>query len=111
MPTATVEIGLSFPCAGSRAFILLSSLSNLKQPTNPSKLINPSEKSSNMTATDQPLEKFTQGDFDRFSIQHEWIKGCIGGCSALVRAPIDLSKPGLRVLDAATANGTMAPPT
>ncbi|KAL4783405.1 hypothetical protein BJX76DRAFT_358044 [Aspergillus varians] len=56
-----------------------------------------------------PLKSFTQGDFDRLSTQHEWIKGCSGGCSGLLKAPIDLSRPGLRVLDSATADGTITP--
>jgi hypothetical protein len=56
-----------------------------------------------------PIKSFTQGDFDRLSTQHEWIKGCSGGCSGLLKAPIGLSRPGLRVLDSATADGTITP--
>jgi len=38
----------------------------------------------------------------RMQNQHEWVKGCSGG---LVFAPLDIKAPGLRVLDAATADG------
>ncbi|PTU17402.1 hypothetical protein P175DRAFT_0445944 [Aspergillus ochraceoroseus IBT 24754] len=39
---------------------------------------------------------------ERMRNQHEWVKACAGG---LVLAPIDLNRRGLRVLDAATADG------
>ncbi|KAF3389517.1 hypothetical protein F1880_003275 [Penicillium rolfsii] len=38
---------------------------------------------------------------ERMQNQHEWLKGCANG---LVLAPIDLKRPGMRVLDAATAD-------
>jgi hypothetical protein len=39
----------------------------------------------------------------RLQLQHEIIKDAMGG--KLVAAPLDLSKPGLRILDSATADG------
>ncbi|KAJ5954126.1 hypothetical protein N7501_008405 [Penicillium viridicatum] len=39
---------------------------------------------------------------ERMQNQHEWIKG---GANGLVLAPIDLQRRGMRVLDAATADG------
>lgn len=41
---------------------------------------------------------------ERMQNQHEWLKG---GANGLVLAPIDLKRSGLRVLDAATADGTV----
>ncbi|KAF9241487.1 hypothetical protein DTO013E5_8786 [Penicillium roqueforti] len=39
---------------------------------------------------------------ERMQNQHEWLKG---GANGLILAPIDLNRSGLRVLDAATADG------
>ncbi|KAJ6101981.1 hypothetical protein N7486_004408 [Penicillium sp. IBT 16267x] len=39
---------------------------------------------------------------ERMQNQHEWLKG---GANGLVLAPIDLTRPGMLVLDAATADG------
>lgn len=39
---------------------------------------------------------------ERMQNQHEWLKG---GADGLVLAPIDLKRHGMRVLDAATADG------
>jgi hypothetical protein len=39
----------------------------------------------------------------RMQNQHEWVKGCADG---LIKAPLDMTKKNLRVLDAATADGT-----
>lgn len=39
---------------------------------------------------------------ERMQNQHEWLKG---GANGLVLAPIDLKRRGMRVLDAATADG------
>lgn len=44
-------------------------------------------------------------EINRMFHQHEWVKASAGG---LVKAPIDLYKGGLRVLDAATADGKMS---
>jgi hypothetical protein len=38
----------------------------------------------------------------RMTHQHEWMKGSAGG---LIKAPINLSQRGLKVLDSATADG------
>lgn len=43
------------------------------------------------------------GEYSRLRTQHEMVKIAMGG--KLVLAPIDLSQPGLRVLDSATADG------
>ncbi|EFE32543.1 methyltransferase SirN-like, putative [Trichophyton benhamiae CBS 112371] len=39
---------------------------------------------------------------DRLRVQHEWIKGTAGG---LIKAPLDLTAQGMKVLDSATADG------
>ncbi|KAM5467130.1 hypothetical protein MauCBS54593_005752 [Microsporum audouinii] len=39
---------------------------------------------------------------DRLRVQHEWIKGTAGG---LIKAPLDLTARGMKVLDSATADG------
>jgi len=44
-----------------------------------------------------------QSEADRLRLQHEIMKH---GMKDLVKAPIDLSKPGLQILDQATADGT-----
>jgi hypothetical protein len=41
-------------------------------------------------------------EIERMRNQHEWIKGSFGG---LIKAPIDYSKPGQKILDSATADG------
>jgi hypothetical protein len=43
----------------------------------------------------------------RLQLQHEIIKDAMG--DKLVAAPLDLSKPGLRILDSATADGKSYP--
>jgi hypothetical protein len=40
---------------------------------------------------------------ERLRMQHDVVKDAVGG--SLVVAPIDLTKPGLRILDSATADG------
>ncbi|KAF9884284.1 hypothetical protein FE257_001914 [Aspergillus nanangensis] len=45
---------------------------------------------------------FTEEEVARLRNQHEWIKGCCGG---LLKAPVDLTRKGQRVLDSATADG------
>ena len=42
------------------------------------------------------------GELDRLTNQHQLIKDHMG---KLVLAPLDLSKPALRILDSATADG------
>jgi hypothetical protein len=42
-------------------------------------------------------------ELKRLTDNHEVIKDAMGG---LIWAPVDLSKPGLRILDCATADGT-----
>lgn len=39
---------------------------------------------------------------DRLRVQHEWIKGTAGG---LIKAPLDLTARGMKILDSATADG------
>lgn len=41
-------------------------------------------------------------EIERMQNQHEWVKACAKG---LVKAPINLRRGGLRVLDSATADG------
>lgn len=41
-------------------------------------------------------------EIDRMSYQHKWVKGSSGG---LIKAPIDLTRENLRILDSATADG------
>ena len=51
---------------------------------------------------------FMEGNADelqRLTCQHEVIKAHVG---KLILAPLDLSKPGLRILDSATADGMWA---
>lgn len=43
-------------------------------------------------------------EINRMYHQHEWVKSSAGG---LVKAPVNLNKRGLRVLDAATADGKL----
>ncbi|KAI0401588.1 S-adenosyl-L-methionine-dependent methyltransferase [Xylaria palmicola] len=52
--------------------------------------------------TDYPLDN--AGEAERLADQHHVLKSFMGG--KLVVAPIDLSRPGLRVLDSGTADGT-----
>ncbi|KAI9875173.1 MAG: hypothetical protein M1830_008793 [Pleopsidium flavum] len=44
----------------------------------------------------------TLSEIDRMRNQHEWVKGCASG---LVKAPLDTTKPRLRIMDSATADG------
>lgn len=46
----------------------------------------------------------TSKEVERLRNQHELIRDGMGG--KLIRAPIDLSKPDLHILDVATADGT-----
>ncbi|OQE22213.1 hypothetical protein PENFLA_c013G08350 [Penicillium flavigenum] len=41
-------------------------------------------------------------EIERMQNQHEWVKGCADG---LIKAPLDMTRKDLRVLDAATADG------
>ncbi|KAJ5509900.1 hypothetical protein LT330_007205 [Penicillium expansum] len=41
-------------------------------------------------------------EIERMQNQHEWVKGCADG---LIKAPLDMTRNDLRVLDAATADG------
>ena len=42
-------------------------------------------------------------EIKRLAKQHAWIQKCLGG--RMVFAPVDLMKPGLRVLDMGCADG------
>lgn len=48
-----------------------------------------------------PIEH-NAAEITRLRNQHDWLKGSIG---KLVLAPVDFSKPNLRILDSATADG------
>ena len=48
-----------------------------------------------------------QTETDRLRLQHEIMKDCM---KDLIKAPIDLSKPGLQILDQATADGKATGP-
>ena len=41
-------------------------------------------------------------EVERLTYQHEVVKDCMG---SLVQAPLDISRPGLRIIDSATADG------
>lgn len=51
----------------------------------------------------QAIQDANVAEVDRLSAQHYVVKNAMGG--KLVLAPIDLSKPDLRILDSATADG------
>ncbi|KAL9125539.1 MAG: hypothetical protein Q9217_005278 [Psora testacea] len=44
----------------------------------------------------------TLSEIDRMRNQHEWVKACASG---LVKAPLEITKPRLRIMDSATADG------
>lgn len=54
------------------------------------------------TNDDNILFETGQSETARLALQHEIIKY---GMKGLIKAPIDLSKPGLKILDQATADG------
>ena len=45
----------------------------------------------------------TGKELERLAKQHAWVQKCLGG--QIVFAPVDLQKPGLRVLDVGCADG------
>jgi hypothetical protein len=45
-----------------------------------------------------------QREIERMKNQHEWIKGAFEG---LIKAPVDYEKQGQRILDSATADGSL----
>jgi hypothetical protein len=55
------------------------------------------------TNDDNVIFETGKSETDRLALQHEIIKEHM---KDLVKAPIDLSKPGLKILDQATADGT-----
>lgn len=58
-----------------------------------------------MDATEKPLQidfGSDEQEIHRLAIQHEVMKSAF---PSLILAPIDLSRPGLKILDSATADG------
>lgn len=43
-------------------------------------------------------------EIKRMQNQHEWVKGCADG---LIKAPLDMTRKDLCILDAATADGVL----